>query len=87
MVRNGNKANQPYAVEFRVAWDQERGHFAIFRGTERTASFSLQQGTAVGLAILEAQQETILGGTNIIVTSRRNGKRVVEWDRFTLHQN
>jgi hypothetical protein len=87
MAKSTSGRAKPFTVEYRVAWDQERGHFAIFRGTERTPSFSHQQGTAVGLAIREAQQETILGGKYIIVTSMRNGKRIVEWDRINLHRN
>ena len=74
---------KPHAVEYRVAWDQERGRFDIFRGSERTASFSRQQGTAIGLALRDAQREAAESGKKIIVTSMRNGKRVVEWDGIT----
>jgi hypothetical protein len=66
-----------------VAWDQERGRFEIFRGKERTASFSRQQGIAVGLAIREARREAAESGKKIIVTSMRNGKRIMEWDGIT----
>jgi hypothetical protein len=74
---------KPHAVEYRVAWDQERGRFDIFRDRERTASFSRQQGTAVGLVIREAQREMSETGQKIIVTSMRSGKCIVEWDGST----
>jgi hypothetical protein len=74
---------KPHAVEYRVAWDQERGRFDIFRDRERTASFSRQQATAIGLAIREAQREGAESGDKIIVTSMHNGKRIVEWDGLT----
>ena len=72
-----------HAVEYRVAWDQERSRFDIFRGADRTPSFSRQQATAIGLAIREAQQEAILTGKKIIVTSMRNGRRIMEWNGIT----
>jgi hypothetical protein len=74
---------KPHAIEYRVVWDQERRRFDILRGEDRTASFSGQQGTAIGLAIREAQQEALLTGQKIIVTSMRNGKRIMEWDGIT----
>lgn len=73
----------PHEVEYRVAWDQKRARFDIFREAERTASFSRQQGTAIGLALRDAQREAAESGKKIIVTSMRNGKRVVEWDGIT----
>lgn len=74
---------KPHAVEYRVAWNQSRGRFDILRGVERTPSFSRQQATAIGLAIREAQHEAAETGQKIIVTSMRNGKRVMEWDGIT----
>jgi hypothetical protein len=40
-------------------------------------------GTAIGLAIREAHPEALLTGKKTIVTSMRNGKRIVEWDGIT----
>jgi hypothetical protein len=74
---------KPHHVEFRVVWDQGRARFDIFRGYDRTASFSSQQATAIGLAVREAQQEAKQTGKKIIVTSVRNGKRIMEWDGIT----
>ena len=83
MTKQPSRHTKPHAVEYRVAWDQERGRFDIFRGAERTASFSRQQGTAIGLALRDAQREAAETGQKIIVTSMRNGKRVMEWDGIT----
>ncbi|MES2292013.1 MAG: hypothetical protein V4527_01810 [Pseudomonadota bacterium] len=83
MPKGPSKHTKPHAVEYRVAWDQERGRFNVLREAERTASFSRQQGTAVGLAIREAQREAAESGKKIIVTSMRNGKRIMEWDGIT----
>jgi hypothetical protein len=83
MPKAPSKHTKPHAVEYRVAWNQERGRFDILRAEERTASFSRQQGTAVGLAIREAQREASKSGEKIIVTSMRNGKRIMEWDGIT----
>lgn len=74
---------KPHEIEYRVMWDQSRGRFDVFRGDDRTSSFSRQQGTAIGLAVREAQQEALQSGKKIIVTSMRNGKRIVEWDGIT----
>jgi hypothetical protein len=70
----------PHAVEYRVAWSQERGRFDVFRGDERTHAFSRQQGMAVGLALQAAQREMTETKQKIIVSSIRNSKRIVEWD-------
>ena len=83
MAKGNSRHTKPHAVEYRVAWDQERGRFEIFRGKERTPSFSRQQGTAIGLAIRDAQREASESGEKIIVTSMRNGKRIMEWDGIT----
>jgi hypothetical protein len=83
MSKGNSKHTKAHAVEYRVAWDQERGRFDIFRDKERTASFSRQQGTAIGFAIREAQREAAESGKKIIVTSMRNGKRNMEWDGIT----
>ena len=69
-----------HAVEYRIAWGQERRRFDIFRGEERISSFSHQQSTAIGLAIQEAKREAAETGQKIIVTSMREGKRIMEWD-------
>jgi hypothetical protein len=74
---------KPTAIEYHVAWNQERGRFDVYRGSDRTTSFSRQQGTAVGLAIREAQREATETDEKIIVTSMRNGKRIMEWDGIT----
>ena len=80
MTKRPSKHTKPHAVEYRVEWSQDRGRFDIFRGSERVPSFSRQQGAAVGLAVREAMQEAMLTGQKIIVTSMRNGKRIMEWD-------
>jgi hypothetical protein len=67
-------------VEYRVQWSQVRGRFDIFRGADLTQSFSRQQATAIGLALRSAEAEAAQTGQRIIVTSMRNGKRIVEWD-------
>ena len=68
--------------EFRVAWNQERSRFDIYRDSERTSAFSYQRSTAVGLAIREARQEVLETGKKIIVISMNDGRRIVEWDSF-----
>jgi hypothetical protein len=75
-LKNHIKAHK---VEYRVRWNKERARFDVFRGDVRTALFSHQRGTAVGIAIREAQQEAIASGDKIIVTSTLNGKLVMEW--------
>jgi hypothetical protein len=79
-TRKTNPTKSARDHEFRVAWNQERSRFDVYRDTERTAAFSSQRGTAVGLAIREAKQEALLTGKKIRVTSTNYGKRVVEWD-------
>jgi hypothetical protein len=74
---------KPHLVEYSVAWSRVRGRFDVFRGDERTSSFSCQQAVAIGLAIREARQEAVLTGEKIIVTSTRNGKQITEWDGVT----
>ena len=80
MVRNNRPRDKQANVEYRVAWDQERGRFYVFRGKDRTGAFSGQQATAVGVAIQEAKREASETGLKVIVTSMRNGRRIIEWD-------
>lgn len=72
------------AVEYRVEWSQARGRFDIFRNADRMPSFSPQQATAIGLAVQGAKQEATQTGEKIIVTSMRNGKRIVEWETWPV---
>jgi len=71
-------------VEYRVAWSQARSRFDIFRGADRTPSFSPQQSIAIGLAIRDAKLEAAETGQKVIVTSMRNDKRVMEWDAWSI---
>jgi hypothetical protein len=78
MVRQKHRAM--FDHEFSVVWSQERTRFEICRDGERTAAFSRNQSTAIGFALREAQQEALLNGDAIIVSSMRDGRRIVEWD-------
>lgn len=66
--------------EYSVTWDQGCARFDILRDGERTPAFATDKSTAIGLALREARQEGLLTGKTIIVTSIRNGTRIVEWD-------
>lgn len=72
------------AVEYRVEWSQAHSRFDVFRNADRTASFSRQQAMAISLAVREAQQEAAQTGEKIIVTSMRNGRRIMEWDAWPV---
>jgi hypothetical protein len=86
-LKSGNRMATPRKITFRterdhefsVIWNRERSRFDVYRDARRTPSFSYQRGTAVGIAIREAQQEAMLTGQKIIVTSTNIGKRVIEW--------
>lgn len=75
--------HKSHALEYRVAWTQERRRFDVFRGAVLTASFSTGHRIAVGLALLEAKREAAHTGQKVIVTSMRDGRRIVEWDGIT----
>jgi hypothetical protein len=83
VVRKKESSSKAHAIEYRVKCNQERGRFDVYRGEERTASFSHQQATATGIAIRAAQQEARETGEKIIVSSMRNGKQIQEWDSAT----
>jgi hypothetical protein len=74
--------NRPAAHdhEYSVTWDQGGARFDILRDGKRTAAFATDKSTAIGLALREARQEALPIGGTIIVTSIRNGTRIVEWD-------
>ena len=67
--------------EFSVVWDQERARFDIYRDRARIAAFARDRSTAIGLATREAKLEVERTGRVVIVTSTRDGQRIVEWDR------
>ncbi len=81
--RHPSKHTKPHEIEYRVAWDQVQARFAVYRQTERTPHFSPVRNVAVALAIQDADREATASGKKIIVTSMRNGKRILEWDGIT----
>ena len=74
--------NGPAATEheFSVVWNQDRTRFDIRRDGMLTSAYSSQQRVAIGLALQAAKQEANESGEKIIVTSLRNGMRIIEWD-------
>ena len=73
----GLKSSTP---EYRVVWNEERARYDVYRGGVRMPYFSHRQGTAIGLAIREAEREANDTGRLITVTSLRGGKRILEWN-------
>lgn len=80
MAKGKNTFKDCHAVEYSVVWDRTSGRFNVYRDRDPTPCFSPQKGVAVGLAIREAHREATKTGEKIIVTSMRNGQRIVEWD-------
>ena len=70
--------------EFQVLWNQARARFDVWRDGVPTSAHAPGRSAALSFAIREARQETILTGRFIIVSSRLDGRRKVEWDGLAV---
>jgi hypothetical protein len=72
-----------HAHEYAVVWNPSTARFDVQRDNVPTLSFSFHKADAISIAIRKAERETLGSCQKIIVTSIKDGKRIVEWDRLS----
>ena len=65
-------------IAYQVLWNERQRAFDIQRAGVATGNSSKDKGTAIGMAIRNAQDDA-KEGRKVVVYSRRDGKQNVEW--------
>ena len=77
--RNPARRRAMVDIKYEIIWNDDRRTFDVYRAEAKTGAFARDKATAIGLAILDAQQEP--PDFKVAVLSSRDGKTIVEWSR------